>query len=300
MLEFKQVELSDKAWIDRLVAMENTPSADFNFGNIFMWDTSYRQKLARVGDRVIVLPGYAQPPFFAWPIGGGPLEPAFAKMRAYSEAYGGALTVRGVTKDHLVQLAELYPGQFAASEDRDFWDYLYAAEKLDILAGKHLHGKRNHINRFLAENDWSFCPLAAEGLPLCQALLDAWMSGCGEQEQDGIGDEYAAIQRGFAHYDALGLEGGMLFVGKRLVAFTIGEKISTDTFDVHFEKARFDVNGAYPMINQQFVRLIRQRHPEILWINREDDTGRESLRQSKLSYRPDRMVEKYTVVFEHE
>ena len=73
------------------------------------------------------------------------------------------------------------------------------------------------------------------------------MADCREDESDGIDDEYAAIQRGFAAYDELGLEGGALYAGGRLVAFTVGEQISSDTFDVHFEKAFSEVNGAYPM-----------------------------------------------------
>jgi len=299
MLEFKQVELADKAWVDALVAQEDSPSADYNFGNIYMWDQKFRQKLTRVGDRVIVMPEYTDCPFFAWPIGGGDLLPALEALRAYTQARGCRFALRGVTEGHLPQLEALYPGQFSVIEDRDYWDYLYDAEKLETLTGKHLHSKRNHINRFMEENNWSFAPLTSNDLPSCQAMLDAWMAECGEDERDGIDDEYAAIQRGFASYDALGLQGGMLHVGNNLVAFTIGEPISSDTFDVHFEKAFSGVNGAYPMINQQFVRLIRQRHPQIRWINREDDTGRESLRQSKISYHPDRMVKKYTAVWNH-
>ena len=300
MLEFKQVELSDKTWVDALVAREDSPSADYNFGNIYMWDRKFRQKLARVGDRLIVMPEYADCPFFAWPVGGGELGSALEAMRAYTQARGCRFALRGVTKDHLPQLEALYPGQFTVREDRDYWDYLYDAEKLDTLKGNALHSKRNHINRFMEENDWTFAPLTAKDLPACQIMLDSWMADCREDESDGIDDEYTAIQRGFAAYDALGLEGGALYAGGRLVAFTIGEPIASDTFDVHFEKAFSDVNGAYPMINQQFVRLIRQRHPQIRWINREDDTGRESLRQSKLSYRPDKMVEKYTAVWDHD
>ena len=53
------------------------------------------------------------------------------------------------------------------------------------------------------------------------------------------------------------------------------------------------------MVNREFVRQIRERHPEVQWINREDDMGLESLRQSKESYHPDAMVEKYTVVIEN-
>lgn len=58
---------------------------------------------------------------------------------------------------------------------------------------------------------------------------------------------------------------------------------------MHIEKAFADVEGAYPMINQQFVM---NECRDYLYVNREEDTGAEGLRQAKMSYRPVFMVEK--------
>ena len=69
-----------------------------------------------------------------------------------------------------------------------------------------------------------------------------------------------------------------------VVGFSIGERASNeDTFIVHIEKAFADIQGAYPMINQQFV--IHEME-NFKYVNREDDVGEEGLRKSKLSYRP--------------
>ena len=72
----------------------------------------------------------------------------------------------------------------------------------------------------------------------------------------------------------------------------MGEPVSEDTFVVHIEKAFADVQGAYPMINQQFVS---NECGEYQYINREEDTGAEGLRKAKLSYRPVFLVEKGVV-----
>ena len=85
----------------------------------------------------------------------------------------------------------------------------------------------------------------------------------------------------------------MLFANGQIVGFTMGEMCSSDTFDVHFEKAKIDLNGAYPMVCRELTRLLLQRHPGLVYMNREDDMGLEALRKSKQSYKPERMVEKY-------
>ena len=80
------------------------------------------------------------------------------------------------------------------------------------------------------------------------------------------------------------------------MAFTMGSPISVDTFDVHFEKAYGEIQGAYTMINREFARWVRDRYPEVRYLNREDDMGLEGLRKAKESYYPDCMVEKCSVV----
>lgn len=86
------------------------------------------------------------------------------------------------------------------------------------------------------------------------------------------------------------MEGGVLRVGGEVVAFTLGEQGCEDTFVVHIEKARADIDGAYTMINQQFVQ--HALLGKYKYVNREDDVGAEGLRKAKLSYHPAFMVDK--------
>lgn len=74
---------------------------------------------------------------------------------------------------------------------------------------------------------------------------------------------------------------------------TMGSRLNETTFDVHFEKALVEVEGAYPAINNGFARYLREKHPQLRWLDREDDMGLEGLRKAKLSYHPAHMVEKY-------
>ena len=58
------------------------------------------------------------------------------------------------------------------------------------------------------------------------------------------------------------------------------------------EKADWDLDGAYTMINNQFAI---HNFGDIEYVNREEDLGIEGLRTAKLSYYPAFLTEKYTL-----
>ena len=294
MIEFHAVTLLDKEWIDRHVMCENSPSADFNFGNMFIWDAHYRQLVCSLGNRTLTKVRLHGEPAFVYPIGCGPLAPAIDALREYAACRGWPFRLRGVTEAHRALLEERWPGRFTFTEEERYADYIYEAEKLATYAGKALHGKKNHCNRFEAEHDWSFVPLTRELIPACEAMLEAWTADNAERLDASIVYEHEAIERAFTYYEALGLEGGVLFADGKLLGFSFGEMISHDTFDTFVEKAAADVNGAYPMVCRELARMLMARHKELRFINREDDMGLESLRRSKESYKPLYRLKKYT------
>ena len=293
MLQFHRVTIEDKAFVDPFVLAENSRSADFNFGNIYLWDTAYRQFLASVDGRLITKLRYESLPFFAFPIGSGDIRPAIEAIEEFCAAEPCCIRLRGVTDEHRELLETAYPGRFNFSEDRDNFDYVYLAEKLASFSGKKLHGKRNFCNRFEKEHSWEFKRLTPELMPWCMGMLGEWQ-GSYEAPPEGLDDEHAAIVRGFMRWKELGLEGGVLFADGKLVGFTVGEVISTDTFDVHFEKAFASMPGAYPMVCREFSKQIMADHPNIVYLNREDDMGHENLRSAKQEYYPEFLLTKYT------
>ena len=294
MLTFHKLTLADKERFDAWVRQEDSRSADFNFGTMFLWEDAFPRFAADADYHLVLLRMEGKDPGFLWPIGNSDKAAVITAAREYAAENGIPLVFRGLEERHVSALEALMPGAFEITEERDWADYVYEAEKLATLAGKHLHGKRNHINRFLAENDdWRFEALSPEMFDECWALLEGWTEHADTDQ--GLPDaERAAIARAFGNFDALGLIGGALFADGRLIGFTIGEKISGDTFQVRFEKARGDINGAYPMVNREFVRLVLERWPEIHYVNREDDMGLENLRKSKESYCPAFLIRKFT------
>mgnify|MGYP000046082792 FL=1 len=206
---------------------------------------------------------------------------------------GYPFTMYCVTEENFAQLEEWYPGQFQIEYDRDSADYVYESEKLATLSGKKLHGKRNHINKFKQVNeDWSYEKITKENIEECFQMALQWRieNGCEADEEKNA--EMCVTLNSLRLYEELELTGGLLRVNGKVAAFTLGEEVSDDTFVVHIEKAFAEIQGAYPMINQQFVEHECMKYK---YINREEDTGAEGLRKAKLSYRPVFLVEKGTV-----
>ena len=294
MLSFHPLAIEDKQWIDERVFAFGSRSADFNFGSMFMWDGKYNQLVCDFGRRLVALAHAGETPIYPFPAGDGELKPVIEEMRLYAEVNSFPFVIRGVGEEQVTELETLFPGEFEFTEDVEYADYVYSTEKLATLAGKKLHAKRNFINRFEAAHEWRFERLDLRHFPDCARLLENWDEGRRIEDPAGVEEEHRAIFRAFEYYDELKLLGGALYAEDRLIAFTMGEKICADAMDVHFEKAAAGIDGAYPMVNREFARLVTQQMPEVAYLNREDDMGYENLRTAKLSYHPEFMVRKFT------
>ncbi|MGI6072255.1 MAG: DUF2156 domain-containing protein [Lachnospiraceae bacterium] len=297
MTEFHPISISDKDIIVTRLRAENSRSADYNFGNLIMWDSRFRKQIAVVGDRLIIdIRNSSCPrlecPYFVFPVGSGDLKPAIAFMKEYAAQRNCPLSIRGITEEQRTLLESEFPARFEFSETRDLFDYIYLAEKLSTFAGRKLHAKRNFCNRFERTYNWDFIRLTPELVPDCLELFDKWRIDV-DMSVDGALDEYNAITAGFKHWDILELEGGVLRIDGQIIGFTVGERTSDDTFIVHFEKALSVHPGAYPMICREFAKQIVHDYPDIVYINREDDMGQENLRKAKLGYYPEYLLKKY-------
>ena len=82
------------------------------------------------------------------------------------------------------------------------------------------------------------------------------------------------------------------------MAFTAGETVG-DTLILHIEKMRHDISGAGEAINKLFAERMLSAHPEIVYINREDDSGDPGLRYAKESYHPEFKLRKYNVLMKN-
>lgn len=288
--QFKSVELSDRETLLPYYAKLNSRSCDDCFSNLYLWKHLEPMEYM-ISDGVVILKSGTPKFFFRFPMGPEEKIPeALAAMEKYAEENGQPLKLRLVTREQFEIIDRLCPGRYHYEPTRDFWDYVYDTEKLTNLSGRKYHGKKNHINKFLREyQDWSYEPISDDNIEECFQMGLKWraLNDCDELYEKRI--EMCVALNSLRLMKELDLKGALLRVDGKAAAYTIGEKVSEDTFVVHIEKALPDVEGAYTVINQQFVE---HEMGGIPYVNREDDTGDEGLREAKESYHPVMMIEK--------
>lgn len=298
MVNFECPQFEDRQWVLPLLEAEASLGCEYNFANIYLWSRAWPQKIARVENRLLVRIEGKLGLSYLYPAGSGPLAPAVDALARDAAAQGKPLLLVCVTGEQRAALEGACPGRFQFEEDRDGFDYIYDVNRLADLPGKKLHAKRNHIHRFDEQfPDWLLEDITPANVPECVELERQWAAL--RQEEAGedagaISEETVAVIEALYHMDKLGLEGALIRADGSPVAFSLGGFITPECFDVNFEKSFGDIQGAYPVINRELARLIRERHPQVKWFNREDDMGLDGLRRAKQSYYPDILLPKYT------
>lgn len=291
MIPFHKLKLSTKSEYDALLFSEPTRGCEYSFANQFLWG---RQQAAFLHGCVSLFAHFYGRSVYPFPIGSGDKRAVIEEILRDAKERGIPCRITGILPADQELMEKWFPGKFHFRTDRDSFDYVYATNDLADLRGRKFQKKRNHYNRFCASHpNYEIHPLTPENLPLAQKLVEDWYSR--RIQEDPHGDymlERIAMRKVFSNYEALGMEGILLLDGGETLAMTMGSRLAEDTFDIHFEKAREDVDGAYAAINCEFARYLRLKYPEARYLNREDDLGLEGLRKAKLSYNPHHMVEK--------
>ena len=304
----------DRQLIQSYTLWGERQNCDLSFGNLISWKFLYNTQFAIVNDYLVFRFHYNRHLAYMMPVAKPqPQEDGTFKVKPCDEcsievikairddsiAMGHPFLMMGVCNYMRDLIEQRFPDTFDIKPNRDFADYIYTREKLVNLSGKKLQSKRNHINKFKSlYPNYEYRALTPDLIPQCLALEKQWrkVSKDDTDETDldeELSEELRSMTRAFNRWDRLGLIGGTIWVDNKLVAFTFGCPINQTTFDVCVEKADVNYEGAFTIINQEFVKHLPEKY---FYINREEDMGDEGLRRAKESYRPDILLEKNIIM----
>lgn len=295
---FKRITPESMPEIWKYLLMENGRTTDFSYGGILMWVDIFNYEYAIYNDTLFikgVVESDLTKPAFSMPIGKMTLKESVELLLEYCMENCISLEFSAIPEYALQEFTELNPR--VVEELKDWGDYLYDADMLAYLKGKKMGKKRNHVNQFECRNEnWSAEKLTPDNAHLAMEFMDVFDLE-GDSTETAVAERELSrkiirqIENGDSH-----LEGMLLYVDGKVCAYTIGD-IKGDTLFVHVEKATRTVNGSYEMINHLFAKAMKEQHPEIEYINREDDAGDIGLRMAKESYHPVEILKKYNIIF---
>jgi uncharacterized protein len=281
----RDVLLEDRSWLAPLFWELQPRISELTFANIFLFRKVHEYRLTSVQDSVVALgKGYDGTDYFLPPLSG--------------DIGGAAVTLvdRGLTlygADDLFLERYLKGRELLITEDRDNFDYLHIKEEMALLHGRAYHRKKNHVNYFMLRHRYEVESYDRDRhLEGAQTLLAEWFRVRSAMEAGAVQGEVCGAAEALRLDRELGLQGIVVIVDGAVKGFALGEQLNRETAVCHFEKGDLFIDGLSQFLDREFARLL---FTECRYINREQDLGSESLRQSKLSYRPIELVKKYRV-----
>jgi hypothetical protein len=281
--EFKLIEIEDQSSLDAAIARHPSEACEIHFANIFLWRHFEHSKLTAVNGNLCVLcESPSEPAYFLQPIGENDIEKTLRTCLSF------APRLSRVDESFVLR----HGSAFRCDLDPDNFDYVYLNEDLAELRGKKYDGKRNRIRKFERSYSYSYARLSRDHLSGCLELLTRWLEA--KVGSDGfVGSVWrTVVEEGLAHFDELGLKGGVFEVGGRTAAFCLGAKLKPETAIIPIEIVDSDYDGLSQLVNREFVR---REWAGCRFINREQDNGIPGLRRAKSSYHPHHFVKKYNI-----
>lgn len=290
--DFKPIEIDDRGLINGILRSYAPSASEYTFTNLFIWREFYKFQWSMYKDWLLIISGLEGSEFALQPVGPpSRREAACTLLEWLKKEKKTAAPVIKRADSMFIREIENSP-EILFEPNRDDFDYVYNIPDLINLSGKGYHGKRNHINKFLRTNTFTYASMTEEHLDECGSLAKEWCLSRRCDEDMTLMGEWSAIKEALANFRILELTGGVVFVDGRIRAFALGELLNKETAVVHIEKAGPESPALFTLINQQFCE---QAWSKVPFINREQDLGIPGLRKAKLSYRPCCYVEKYNV-----
>ncbi len=184
------------------------------------------------------------------------------------------------------QVSRLNPAQWCFSHAREDADYVYSAEQFRQYRGRLLQKKRNLVKQLLAQYDVEAVPYSTALVGEGEQILEAWMDN--RDKQPGETDD-GPCHEALTLAGQLALEGTIYRIGGQAAGFVLAEAIRPGLMVMRFAKALDAYKGLYQHMFQQFC----QTRPALQWLNFEQDLGIANFRQTKLSYQPIALLNKF-------
>ncbi len=179
------------------------------------------------------------------------------------------------------------PARYAQTANRNDADYLYPAEHFRHYRGRSLNKKRNLMRQLLRDHRVQAVAYGPSWEAGALDVLQGWMRDKGKPA--GSADE-RPCRDVLANAQILGLWGFGYLVDGTPGGFVLAEQLAPGVHAVRFAKSRDTFKG---LAQYMFHHLASHGPADLAWLNFEQDLGLPNFRQTKLSYQPVALLDKW-------
>jgi uncharacterized protein len=286
--DFRPVTMGDREFFAHHYKKYPQVHSDNTFTNMVCWNHYAHYEYAYVRGNLVLSSTIEEKTTFRPPI--GPRDPSvLADVIRLAIAEGDDIPLVLVDNPSKSWIKGIYP-DLPLYPDRNYHEYLYRTKDLADLPGKKFLTIRHHLNKFQRNCMPEIEPITGKNLNEVRDFLIRWCEWKNCDSEPILAYEKDAVFFAVSHFIELGLMGLAIRVRGSIGAMALFEPLNETTALVHFEKGLPDCEGIYKSINQETARLLIDRFP---YINRESDMGVSGLREAKMRYHPDHMIEVY-------
>ena len=302
MLDFLAFPLDKKNLLDSYFFSYGEGSCQHSFVSSFCMAKKYGDKFAVKDDFLFILRENRctkDERVYLFPLGN--MENPENVRRAVdcviedAHSHGAKVRFETVTENAKNFLSENFSDSFSISENRDVAEYIYDCEKLAAMQGGEYHDRRKHVRKFLEtyKDRWTMENITSAHFSQMLNLSESWLkTKMNDDNRTQLMCEHTAIEKSLENWSELGMEGLVLFIDGELKGFIYGMKLNDKSYNAMILKSDKTCVYVSPFLYRSYAEYCGKTAK---WVNLEEDLGDAGLRQMKLSYRPDHLLNKYLV-----
>lgn len=289
----KQITIEDKEIFDKY-ASPTIINSEYQFSTLFAWAEKYNFSYEEYDNTLYIFGtqnnGNLQ---CYYPLGTSSLEKSIEYIQSVFIQNEMPLNLRPLSHEMLHAILPHLVLPIKIGSKPSYTDYICDYSTLVNYSGASYKRKRKLANSFYKKYMFHYKSLSENNIDIAiRGLYDILLNS-----SNGVDpDEWNAYLRILTNYKMLNLRGGMIFINSELVGISVAEPYF-DNIMLLIRRCNKEYDGIYPAM-LQLLLFHEFSDRNYCYVNLQDDMGIENIRNTKLSYKPVILLQKYFIIEE--
>lgn len=294
--KFQKLKIEDKEEYNKLLN-NFPPYSDHHFTGLWTYNTEEKVEVCIINHNIALktFDYVTQAPFVTF-IGMHKVKETITELLEFCKSMKIAPVLKHIPEISILPHLEELAKSFSIKEDRDNFDYILSVDSMTTLASKELKNVRKHVRTF-AENHPTpqIKKLDISEKQAQEDILEVfahWQKHRNKTDSE-VETERIALKRAFDYAKYFNFVTIGIFIGAKMIAYSINEPIENHFYVGHFGKTLPSYIGLSQVLEVETAKIMKTMNCEFM--NFEQDLGFPGLRTSKMSWHPVAFLKKYIV-----